>query len=279
MKRKVLGKGLASIIANEPSSSGGVSEINIEEINPNPFQPRRVFSEESLQELSQSMKESGLIQPVVLCRKNDNYYLVVGERRWRAAQLLGWEKIPAVIRDISEAELQLHALIENLQREDLNAMESANGIQALQNSLQCSQHDLAERLGMNRSTVTNYLRLLRLPEQVKEWLRNGDLDQGHARAILALRNDEDIREAAAIVLHKKLSVRETERLVKQFYRCRENESKAPDPDLIKMESRLSRIFSCRVKLTCSRDGRGKIEIHYASLEEFQRILSMVDKKE
>lgn len=279
MKRKVLGKGLASIISNEPSTSGTVIEINLEDIHPNPFQPRRLFSEESLRELAQSLKESGLIQPVVVYRNQDHYHLIVGERRWRAAQLLGWEKIAAMVKDVTELEVQLNALVENLQREDLNALETASGIQALANVLQCSQQELADRLGMNRSTVANFLRLLRLPDTVKEWLINGSLDQGHARALLALRSEGDVKEAASFIVQRKLSVREAEKLVKQFYRKTENEKKEFDPDLQKMEDRLSRVFSTRVKLSCSPEGRGKIEVYYTSLEEFQRILSMIDNKE
>lgn len=279
MKRKVLGKGLASIISNEPSTSGTVIEINLEDIQPNPFQPRRVFSDESLRELAQSLKESGLIQPVVVYRNQDHYHLIVGERRWRAAQILGWEKISAVVKEVSEREVQLNALVENLQREDLNALETASGIQALAGVLQCSQQELADRLGMNRSTVANFLRLLRLPDTVKEWLINGSLDQGHARALLALQSEEDIKEAAAVIVQRKLSVREAEKLVKQFYRKKENTKRESDPDLRKMEDRLSRLLATRVKLNCSTEGRGKIEVFFSSLEEFQRILSLIDKKE
>ncbi len=278
MKRNVLGKGIAAIISNEPAPQNQLIEIAVEDIYPNPHQPRKNFSQEKIQELADSMKESGIIQPVVVFKKSGKYYLLVGERRWRAAQLLKWGKIQAVVRDVSDDEIVVDSLVENIQRENLNAIEVAEGIEILIKKINLSQQQVAEKLGLNRVTVTNFLRLLKLPEQVKKNIINGELDQGHARALLSLQNDEHILRAATQIIKKKLSVRQAEKLVRVFLKEKKKLGKPSDPDLIKIENKLTKLFSTKVKLVCSLSGKGKIEIFFNSLEEFDRINSILNKE-
>ena len=224
------------------------------------------------------MKEVGIIQPVVVFKKDGKYFLIVGERRWRAAQLLKWEKIPAMVREFSEKEIMAEALIENIQREELNAIEIAEGIEALMSKSGEGQQETAERIGMNRTTLTNFLRLLKLPVQIKEDIVQEKLDQGHARALLALKSDQDMLEAAAQIIRKKLSVRQAEMLVKKLlYRCRK-ENIDLDPDILKMENRLTQFLATKVKLTYAKSGKGKIEIFFNSLAEFERLFSILSKE-
>jgi ParB family chromosome partitioning protein len=283
MMRKALGKSIEAIIANRPSFSGeekGLIEIDIDNIYPNPYQPRKKFSAEKIKELADSLKEAGMIQPVIVYKKDDRYYLMVGERRWRAAQYLKWEKVPAIIKDLSPDELIVGALVENLQREDLNAIEVAEGIEILIREMGLTQEKAGERLGMNRSTLTNYLRLLRLPEAVKENVISGAVSQGHARALLALEDDTAMLNALSRILKNNLSVRQTENLVKDMM----EEKATPaakvedDPDLRKTEEKLSRLLSTKVKLLYSKNGKGKIEIYFSQVEEFDRIYKLIAKE-
>jgi ParB family chromosome partitioning protein len=286
MKRKVLGRGIDAIITNKPTAvteGKGLVEVDIDMIYPNPYQPRKKFSTEKIKELAESLEETGLIQPVVLYKdQNDNnkYYLMVGERRWRAAQYLKWKRIPAIIRDISQDEVIVGALVENIQREDLNAIEVAEGIEMLINEMGLTQEKAGQRLGMNRSTLTNYLRLLRLPEAVKESVISGAISQGHARAILPLEDNTDILTALSKILKNNLSVRQTEKLVKNFHTRKSVSKGEKDPNILKIEDKLSRKFSTKVKLNYSKKGSGKIEIYFNQLEEFDRIYKILfDEKE
>ncbi len=281
MKRKVLGRGIDAIITNKPTDMAvgkGLMEIDIDAIYPNPYQPRKKFSAEKIKELADSLEETGLIQPVVVYRdKNDNnkYYLMVGERRWRAAQYLKWKRIPAIVKDITQDEVIVGVLVENIQREDLNAIEVAEGIEMLINEMGLTQEKAGQRLGMNRSTLTNYLRLLRLPEAVKQSVISGTISQGHARSILPLEDNIDILTALSKVLKNNLSVRQTEKMVKSFYTRKSVFKVEKDPDVLKIEERLSRRFSTRVKLNYSKKGNGKIEIYFNQLEEFDRIYKLL----
>jgi ParB family chromosome partitioning protein len=278
MKRKVLGKGIAAIIANEPIGKNKLIDIDVDNIHPNPYQPRKTFPKNALQQLADSMREVGIIQPVVVFKKDAKYFLIVGERRWRAAQLLRWEKIPAMVKEFSEREVMAEALIENIQREELNAIEIAEGIEALMNKSGEGQQETAERIGMNRATLANFLRLLKLPIQIKEDIVQGKLDQGHARALLALKSDQDILDAATQVLRKNLSVRQAEMLVKKFYVDAGKEKIDLDPDILKMENRLTQFLATKVKLNYAKSGKGKIEIFFNSLAEFERLFSILSKE-
>lgn len=278
MKRKVLGKGIAAIIANEPLGKNKLLDLDVDSIHPNPFQPRKTFAKNALQQLADSMKEDGVIQPVVVFKRDGKYFLVVGERRWRAAQLLKWEKIPAVIKEFSDNDVMAKALIENIQREELNAIEIAEGIEALIAKSGEGQQETAERLGMNRATLANFVRLLKLPAAIKEAVVQGRLDQGHARALLALKSDEDMLSAAAQIMRKNLSVRQAEMLVKKLNAGSRRERNAPDPDIVKMENRLTHCLAAKVKLLYAASGRGKVEIFFNSLGEFERLYAMLSKE-
>ena len=276
MKRNVLGKGIAAIISNEPSGEKKLFDIAIDDIYPNPFQPRKNFQEDALRQLAESMKEIGIIQPLVVFKRDGKYFIVVGERRWRAAQLLKWEKIPALVKEFSDNDIMAEALIENIQREELNAMEIAEGIEALISQSGEGQQDIADKLGMNRTTVTNFLRLLKLPAKVKEYVASEKLDQGHARALLSLKSNVDILAAAERIIRKKLSVRQAEMLVKNFYILPEPIN--PDPDILKMENKLTQLFASKVKLAYAKSGKGKVEIFFNTLAEFERLFSILSKE-
>ncbi len=276
MKRNVLGKGIAAIISNEPIEEKKLFDIEVDNIYPNPFQPRKNFQGDALRQLAESMKEMGIIQPVVVFKREGKYFLVVGERRWRAAQLLKWEKIPALIKEFSDNDVMAEALIENIQREELNAMEIAEGIEALISQSGQGQQEIADKLGMNRTTVTNFLRLLKLPVKIKEYVAGEKLDQGHARALLSLKNNADMLEIAEKIIRKKLSVRQAEMMVKNFYVL--PEPIVPDPDILKMENRLIQLLSSKVKLAYKKSGTGKIEIFFDSLAEFERLFSILTKE-
>ncbi len=280
MKRRVLGKGIEAIITNIPSTNEkGYIEIDIGDIYPNPYQPRKKFSQDKIIQLADSLKETGMIQPVVVYREDSKYYLMVGERRWRAAQYLKWEKIPAIVKDLSHDDLIVGALVENIQREDLNPIEIAEGIEILIQQMGLTQERAGERLGMNRSTLTNYLRLLKLPEAVKESVISGDISQGHARSILSLEDNTAMLNALSNVLKNHLSVRQTEKMVKNLEKektVRTNEEM--DPDLRKTEEKLARLFSTKVKLNYSKSGKGKIEIFFNQAEEFDRIYKFLSKE-
>jgi ParB family chromosome partitioning protein len=278
MKRKVLGKGIAAIISNEPIGKNKLVDIDVDSIHPNPHQPRKNFQKSALQQLADSMKEEGIIQPVVVSKKDGKYFLVVGERRWRAAQLLKWEKIPALVKEFSDNDIMAKALIENIQRENLNAIEIAEGIEALISQSGEGQQEAADRLGMNRATLSNFLRLLKLPQQIKDAVIQEKLDQGHARALLALKNEADMLSVAAEIVRKNLSVRQAEALVKKYYSVRHRGKSVADPDVLKMENRLIQCLATKVKLNYDRSGKGKMEIYFASLAEFERIYAILSKE-
>ncbi|MGE5340302.1 MAG: ParB/RepB/Spo0J family partition protein [Candidatus Omnitrophota bacterium] len=284
MKRSVLGKGIDAIISNKPAAAEleeqkGFVEVDIDEIYPNPYQPRKKFSQEKIKELADSLAQSGMIQPVVLYREDNKYYLMVGERRWRAAQYLKWRKIPAIVKNITQNETIVGALVENIQREDLNSIEIAEGIEMLIREMGLTQEQAGEKLGMNRSTLTNYLRLLKLPEAIKESVISGTISPGHARAVLSLEDNTDMLDALSKILKNNLSVRQTENLVKNFTK----EKSIPreikeDPDIRKTEEKMARILSTKVKLNYTRNGKGKIEIYFNQVEEFDRIYNLLIKE-
>lgn len=277
MKRNVLGKGIDAIISNKPvaEKSDGFMEIDVGDVYPNPYQPRKKFSLEKIHELADSIKTSGLIQPVVVYKEEEKYYLVVGERRWRAAQHLKWEKIPAIIKNYSRDETIINALVENVQREDLNAIEIAEGIELLIEQTGLKQDELSEKLGMNRTTLTNYLRLLKLPEAVKQSIISGNITPGHARAILTLEEKNDMLIALSHILQNKLSVRQTEAFVKNFNRKTKEEVENYDPNVLKTEEKLARLLSTKVKLKYGKEGNGRIEIFFNNLEEFERLYKIM----
>ena len=289
MKRKALGKGLSSLI---PSSIAKVpvptvapvpsrpveSRIEVSKIRPNPRQPRRSFDEAALDELASSMKSQGLLQPVVVRPTPDGLFeLVAGERRWRAAQRAGIHKIPAVVRDVPDENLLELALIENLQREELNAIEEAEAYRILVDDLELTQNQIAERVGKQRTTIANALRLLSLPEPVKDMVRGKLISMGHARALLALEDAKAIEALAQRVVAEGLSVRDVESRAKRPAGTKPRPgrpTKPIDPNVAAAESTLQRALGTKVRIT-GNGTAGSVEIHYHSAEELDRVFRQI----
>ena len=288
-KYNALGRGLDALISTEevkPQGSSTINEIAISQIEANPNQPRRAFDPEALQELANSIKELGIITPITLRQVDTNrFQIIAGERRWRASQMAGLKSMPAYIRTINDENMMEMALVENIQREDLNAVEIALAYQHLLDSTGMTQEKVSERVGKSRTAVANYLRLLKLPAQVQMALQNKTIDMGHARALLSLDSP-----AMQIKLFKEIekngySVRKVEELVKKLTSGEETlvgvqkasaKSKLPKEfDVLK--KRLSQFLSAKVEMTCSPKGKGKISIPFSSEEELERIMNIFDK--
>lgn len=277
-KRPALGKGIGALLGSATQEGGRKYFLcPIEELKPHSNQPRKTFNDEKMAELVASIKEKGVIQPLVVRRVDDHYQIIAGERRWRAAQKAGLRDVPVVIQDVSEAWAMEVALIENIQREDLNPIEEADAYQNLIQGFDLSQEEVAKRVGKDRSTVANSLRLLRLPDAVRGDVIAGRLAMGHARALLSLDLDEDILEAREQLLAKRLSVRETEALVKKikaFGRpTRTGIKPTIDPQLTHLAGELKRSLGTQVKIVPKGKG-GKIEIAYFSAAELDRLLEL-----
>jgi ParB family chromosome partitioning protein len=281
MTRKVLGRGLNALLQTVETATAGLEQVRLDLIDPNPFQPRREFPEDTLAELADSIRSSGVIQPI-LVRRNaaaaGRFELIVGERRWRAARLAGLETVPAVVRELADQDALQFALAENLLRRDLNPIEVAHAYQTLQDEFHLSHEQVAERLGINRSSVTNMLRLLRLPKAVQEMITREEITYGHARALLALDSEAAQLQLAARIARQGLSVREVESLVaprqpKQPERA--TEARPPvDPNVRAAAQELERTLGTRVKIRG--DGRrGAIEISYFSSEDLNRIYDLI----
>ena len=282
MNKKGLGKGLGALIssANEDPQSSGVIEIKINEIEPNIGQPRKKFDDEKLIQLSESIKEHGIVQPIIVRKENNIYKIVAGERRWRAARLAGLASVPAIIKDLSNRQVMEMALIENIQREDLNPIEEAEAYERLLNEYNMTQEELSKSIGKNRSTIANIIRLLALSEKVKECLINGEISNGHARALLAIEDIELQEKVCKEIIEKFLSVRETESLVKRIQNNKgeEKKVKSEDENILKIEDDLKKILGTKVKLF-NKNKKGKIMIEYYSNDELERILEIFKKME
>jgi ParB family chromosome partitioning protein len=280
-KYSTLGRGLDALISTDSVKTGGsssISEIAISKIKANPNQPRREFDPEALQELADSIKEIGIIQPITLRQMEDGtYQIIAGERRFRASQLAGLSTLPAYIRTADDENVMEMALIENIQREDLNAMEIALAYQHLLDEYDLTQERLSERVGKKRTTIANYLRLLKLPAQIQMALKNHELDMGHARALLSLDNPVDQINLFQDIQIMGYSVRKVEEIIKKM-----KSTKTPTPtksageyDLLKKH--LSNFFNTDVQLTCNAKGKGKIAITFKDEDELQRIITLLDK--
>jgi len=277
VKRTALGKGLGALIPDIDRARGEFFLCGIEEIVPNRNQPRKRFDEEKIRELAESIREKGILEPLLVRKSGEGYELIVGERRWRAAQKAGLREVPVLVRTISDSEAVELALVENLQREDLGVLEEAEGYRQLIEDFHLTQEELARRIGKDRTSVTNTLRLLRLPEEVKERLADSSLSPGHARAILAIPNGDDQKEVCRRVIRKGLSVRETERLVKQWGKRRSapvTRGDSGDWERKALEDNLRRFLSTRVQISKSGKG-GKIEIEFYSIGELERIVDLI----
>ncbi|MBQ6203207.1 MAG: ParB/RepB/Spo0J family partition protein [Prevotella sp.] len=288
-KYNALGRGLDALISTEevkPQGSSTINEIPLSQIEANPNQPRREFDPEALQELANSIRELGIITPITLRQVDTSrFQIIAGERRWRASQMVGLQSIPAYIRTINDENVMEMALVENIQREDLNAIEIALAYQHLMDSTGMTQEKVSERVGKSRTAVTNYLRLLKLPAQVQMALQNKTIDMGHARALLSLDSP-----ALQIKLFKEVekngySVRKVEEMVKSLNNGDDAETakrkvtaKTPMPEEFNMlKNRLSDFFRTKVQLTCSNRGKGKISIPFNNEEELEHIMNVFDK--
>ncbi|MGB9764295.1 MAG: ParB/RepB/Spo0J family partition protein [Candidatus Saccharicenans sp.] len=277
MTKKALGKGLGAFIPEEFGilKEDRYAEVEIEKVRPNPLQPRMLFDDQSIDDLAKSIKETGIIQPILVVPEEDHYKIIVGERRWRAAQKAGLKAIPVIIRNIS-AEKQLEiSLIENIHREDLNPLEIASAFQRLSEELGLTQQEIADKVGKDRASVANYVRLLRLPDEVKKLIRVNKLSMGQARAILALEDPELQLLVAQQITAKDLSVRETERLVQKFKeRPPRAQVSLEDPDLKALEEELVKFLGTKVVISGSRN-KGTIKILYFSLDDLNRIYDKI----
>ncbi|MCK9172654.1 MAG: ParB/RepB/Spo0J family partition protein [Desulfuromonas thiophila] len=282
-KRPALGKGMGALLAGVADQrEGNYFLCPIEELRPHGQQPRKSFDDERLQELVASIREKGVIQPLVVRRVEDHYQIIAGERRWRAAQKAGLSEIPVTIQNVSEDWALEIALIENIQREDLNPIEEANAYRNLIENFDLSQEDVARRVGKSRSTVTNALRLLRLPETIQQEVLSGQLSMGHARALLSLNGPEDMLEASQQIIKKQLSVRETEALVKKiqaFEGGGEAKVKASvaslSAEMEQLQDILRKNLGTQVRIRPGGAG-GRIEIHYTNSSELQRLLDFMN---
>ncbi len=282
MTRKALGRGLNALLHTVETASTGLEDVSVEQIDPNPFQPRRAFSADKLKELADSIRASGVVQPVLLRRSGSRYQLIAGERRWRAAREAGLEAIPAVVREIGDRDALELALTENLLREDLNPLEAAHGYSALQNKHGLSHEEIAERLGLDRSTVTNTLRLLRLPAEVQQMVAESQISAGHARALLALDSAAAQVQLANLAVKQGLSVRQVENLAAlrdstPAKKPNADEQQKLDANLRAAVLEMERALGTRVKVRGG-EKRGRIEISYFSADDLNRIYELIVKR-
>jgi ParB family chromosome partitioning protein len=269
--------GHAPAPAPAPAPGRAVLHLPLEAVERSAQQPRKRFDEARLQELAASIREHGVVEPILVRREGARYRIVAGERRWRAAQRAGLREIPAIVREASEKEAFELALVENIQRADLNAIEEAEAYEVLAREHGLTQEQLAEKVGKERSTVANALRLLRLPGEVREAVRGGQLEMGHARALLGLEQADAIRRAAQRAVRERLSVRATEALVRQLLGPARRKAAAPadTPATRDLAARLSRRLGCRCRVLPSSKVAGRLEIEYTSLEELDGILERI----
>jgi ParB family transcriptional regulator, chromosome partitioning protein len=272
--RHALGRGLGALLSRPPESAGVVTELPVDSITPNPQQPRKDFHDSTLQDLAASLRQSGVIQPVVVRRLGQGYQLIVGERRWRAAQLAGLTQIPAVVREATDAQTLELALVENLLREDLNPMEEAEAYQRLLSEFGWTQEELAQRVGRDRSTIANCLRLLKLPEGIQADLRSGQLTMGHARALLSLASAEEQLRLREQILAHSWSVRATEEGVQHRRTKPTRRAGRRSPEMTAVEDSLRSALATRVRLIGT-ERAGRIEIAYTSREELDRLIELI----
>lgn len=281
-KNTRLGRGLGALISTEePTAAVGstiFNEIPINQIKPNPNQPRKDFDEESLEELAVSIKNNGIISPITLRKTAENeYQIVAGERRYRASIMAGLDKIPAYIRDASDEQVMEMALIENIQREDLNAIEIALSYNSLCATLNLTQEALAERIGKKRATITNYLRLLRLPAEIQIGIKNKVIEMGHARAIAGINDAQLQLKIYYDVVNKQASVRQTEEMVRNALNPTEKKAAFNSEEYDALQNRLSELFNSKIKLKYNEKGKGSVLIPFKNDEDLSRLMSLFDK--
>ncbi|MDC0586204.1 ParB/RepB/Spo0J family partition protein [Gammaproteobacteria bacterium] len=288
-KRKSLGRGLEALLGTAPegqpkNNSQGMQMLGLEEIGPGPFQPRKTIKEEQLKELSQSIEAQGVIQPIVVRKRavqdsttGVKYEIIAGERRWRASQLAGLESIPVIIKTMTDADAVAIALIENIQRENLNPLEEANAFQRLIIEYEMTHQEVANAVGRARASISNILRLLELPSAVQDLVNESKISMGHARAMLAIKDRSMQLEVANLVVEKNLSVRETEALVRGILEGKERKktTKPKDNDIVSLEKELSEKLGAKVAIQHASTGKGRLTISYSSVDELEGILERI----
>lgn len=283
---KAMGRGLGALLSSDgipENKRDSVVDLKINDISPNNGQPRKNFNDDALNELASSIEENGVIQPIIVQRKGEGYRIVAGERRWRAARIAGLSVIPAIVRDLSDKETMAQALIENIQREDLNPIEEASAMDNLLKTHKLTQEQLAKKLGKPRATIANTLRILNLDESLQEFVSRGDLSEGHAKAILALKDKEDQRKVADVIMAREMNVRQAEVFVKKYIEAQNNPSgkKAVElPDIQftlstkEVETKLKKQLGAKVKIKVldNSTGRGRIVIDYKDNMDLDRLI-------
>ena len=291
-KKSGLGRGLDALFADVPvkmseaDKKEGTDEkeenqihyIHIHEIMPNVNQPRKVFAEEKIEELADSIREHGIIQPLILRKRKNGYEIVAGERRWRAAMRAGLSEVPCLIRELTDEQNMLIAIIENMQREDLNPIEEAEGLYQMISTFGLTQEQVSKSVGKSRPYIANALRLLKLPEEIREKLAEGLISGGHARALLSVKEDEVKREICDRIIKENLSVRETEKLAASFGKEKQKKAakKIKNPNLLRVEAELKDILGTKVNIT-QNGKKGKIEIQCYSKEDMNRLIDLLKK--
>lgn len=282
-KKRGLGRGLSALIPEETMvyhseenlNKGPVVELDISNIESNEDQPRKEFEKEALVELKNSIKQYGIIQPIVVRKKNDKYEIIAGERRWRAAKEANLKKVPCIIKEVDDKQALKLALIENIQRENLNPIEEAHAYKSLLDNYSLTQEEIALAVGKSRSYIANTLRLLNLDNEIMDYVQQGKISSGHGKALLGIRDKKRRLNTAKEIVENKLNVRETERLVSKTKSKKNNRKKvAKDPFVNEIEENLMRALGTKVTLTAKKSG-GKIEIEYYTEEDLQRILEVI----
>ena len=275
MAKKALGKGLSALIPEyKEEKQESVMELKITDIEANDNQPRKQFDEEGLMNLAQSIKEHGIVQPIIVRKDGSIYQIVAGERRWRAARLAGLKTVPVAVKDYTDEQLLEIALIENLQREDLNPIEEANAYKVLIDEYSLSQEEIGKRIGKSRSAITNSIRLLNLPTEIVDYLIAGKITAGHARALLAIEDDKKKIEIADRIIKENLNVRQVEKLTREKKRTRKTKTKSAE--ISDLEERLRNALGTKVTITHGRK-KGKIEIEYYGIDDLDKIISIIEK--
>ena len=276
---KGLGRGLDAIFATENvelvTDNDKIIEISLEEIKKNPYQPRTYFNEEKLNELKDSIEKNGLLQPIVVKKAIKGYYIIAGERRYRAFELLDKKEIPAIIKEMTDEEMMIFAVLENLQREDLSALEESESYKNLMDKMSLTQEELANKLGKSRPYIANSLRLLKLPTEIKIKLEQGLISAAHARTLLSLKTKKNMEEVCTLVIERKMSVRELEEYVTKLLKPKGvKKPKAKDIFIEEQENILKKRLGTSVTIKQGRNKKGKIEIEFKDNDEFERIISL-----
>ena len=276
---KGLGRGLDAIFATENveivTDNDKIVEIALDAIKKNPYQPRTYFNEEKLNELKESIEKNGLLQPIIVKKAVKGYYIIAGERRYRAFELLGRKEIPAIIKEMTDEEMMVFAVLENLQREDLSALEESESYKNLMDKMSLTQEELAKKLGKSRPYIANSLRLLKLPTEIKNKLEQGVISTAHARTLLSLKTKKAMEEVCVLVVERKMSVRELEEYVAKLLKPKEvKKPKAKDIFIEEQENILKKRLGTSVTIKQGRNKKGKIEIEFKDNDEFERIISL-----